>query len=216
MSEEKQSATDLLLSLERKIDLILKYYKNMDNNLKLVLNQINSQKSENVTIVDKKVSIPEELKVINKDNFENRIKTNKFEEFAASRGIDASSETEEESDDKLLDSPSGRGNLSQRGVKAVTKTGGKSVITQSIINKDGNNLYLASVEITDAVTGDLIKQCRTNTAGKWMAQLQPGDYTVKITKQFPAEKNMAPINVTYNVTTPPSLKPMELNPFIIK
>jgi hypothetical protein len=236
--DDKKPATEILADLSDKVDLLIRYYKNVDNNVKLILSRLNSlgtpaqqvpptvQSSVTINqVAPLKIQSQDKLSVINKENFDNRAKTNKFSEFAAAHGIEVEEEesqgpsivgfkNESSSDPNELTETSVRVGF-QRGQRTpAVKNGPKATISQVLQKSDGSPLFLANVEITDS-SGLVVKQSRTNTSGRWSAALSPGTYSVHVTKRFPADTNAAPIEATYNIDVPPSTKPMELNPLPI-
>src|SRR5690606_21308963 len=135
-------------------------------------------------IPDKKDEISSELEplVINKDNFEFRKKTNKFSEIAKSAGINI----EEEIIDKESKNKTSRISRNKQS---------KYSVSQFITDND-YPVYLANVEIYDT-NNKLLNQTRTNTKGKWLMALSPGDYKVHISKSFSKESGKNLIDQIY-------------------
>lgn len=212
---DKRKATDILLSLEAKISAMDGRFRNTENLLKILLSRINT--------VFKQPQAPQELpKVINKDNFDLRPKTSAFESIAQKNGVEVEESDIEEEDGlfvarpaDLSADPSGEDMLEavvrsntrgQRGPKIKEK---KCSVSQ-LINRGETPLFLANVEILDE-NGTVINQGRTNSKGRWMIALAPGEYQVHVLKRFPPDSGRKPVDVTYSISVPPSDKPMELD-----
>ena len=90
----------------------------------------------------------------------------------------------------------------------------KSSISQVLKNDDDTPLFLANVEVFDE-NGELINQTRTNTKGRWLMALSPGDYQVHVLKRYPADSGKVSIDTMYPISVPSSDKPLELDPLSI-
>ena len=100
----------------------------------------------------------------------------------------------------------------QRGKKPIKVT--KTSVTQ-VLNIGNDPLFLASVEVLDISGDELISQTRTNTKGRWLAALAPGDYQVHVIKRFPPESGKKSIDTVYPINVPPSDEPLELDPLLL-
>lgn len=247
MDEEKRTATDILLSVESRLTTLEKRIQNSENLLKILLGRLNvimasgsvgqkpnesispSISVSNETKIPGIPSIPNpnkipfqasvaEPKVVNKDNFENRPKTSKFTEAAASYGIEIDDEQDQDpqesqeskypKEDDLVASPGRANSRGQRGPKNNTP---KVSVSQIVRNENNDPLLLANVEVFDS-NGSFINQTRTNTKGRWLLALAPGDYQVHILKRSASDPGKDPIETMYPITVPPVDKPLELDP----
>ena len=232
-NEEKRSATDILLNLEDRFGTLEKRIQNSENLLKLLLGRLNAgaQTAQTPSTPPpgppgyKPVRTPIEQierpnpRVVNKENFDTRPKTSKFIEAAAKQGIKieepkpdperlvARPPGNEEIDPDEMVEASTRGNA--RGQRGPKSSGAKSSISQVLMRED-QPLFLANVEVLDQ-EGVLINKTRTNTKGRWLMALAPGDYQVHVLKRFPPDSGRLPIDTTYPISVPPSDKPMELD-----
>ncbi len=85
--------------------------------------------------------------------------------------------------------------------------GKKLVIDQKVVfASNGKNLSLAPVEIFDS-TNSLVKRTRTNTSGRWTAQLVPGQYRVHISKIGSKNKVIADMQFIIKVDSSTSTLP---------
>jgi len=163
-------------------------------------------------------------RVINKDNFESRPKTSKFSDMAAAHGVDIDEPSQvieekfvgkpgalppDPSGDDMVEAPARGNSRGQRGPKNTA--GPKSSISQVLKSENDSPLFLANIEVFDE-SGTLINQTRTNTKGRWLMALAPGDYQVHVLKRFPPDSGKKPVDTTYQISIPPSDKPMELDP----
>jgi hypothetical protein len=205
MAEEKRSATDILLSLESKINTLEQRSQNTEYLLKALLGKTNKAVS---------VSTPSESQfVVNKDNFENRPKTNRFSEMAESQGVSL--------DDHEMISSFGISEMSEsavrgssRGQRGAKPKGSKTSVSQTI-NCGNSPVFLANIEVFDE-NNELISNTRTNTKGRWLSALYPGNYNVHILKRYPPDSGKKPIDTSYQITVPSSDKPLELDSHVVE
>jgi hypothetical protein len=227
---EERKVSDVVADLERKVDSALAYLKNLDATIKVLLGNINSlsMKLDGWTVPKSESHVPsvKDTGIINKDNFDSRPKTSKFADMAAQHGIQVE---EPESinlgsvgirQSNLPPDPSGydlveahsRPVHTQRGQRAQTAVT-RVAVSQLLSQKDGTPLFLASIQVTNE-SGELVKQSRTNTKGRWNAALDPGDYYVRVLKRF-SQEDREPLDVNYKIQVPPSSEMMELDPLEI-
>ena len=150
--------------------------------------------------------------VINQDNFENRLKTNKFSEMAASQGISLEDSYTSNPNKSEMEEASLRGTA--RGQRGPKSKGPKSSVSQ-VLSRGSDILFLANIEVLD-VNDELVSQTRTNTKGRWMSALTPGDYQIHVTKRFPPDSGKKSIDTVYQIKVPPSDKPLELEPYVVE
>lgn len=177
----ERKATDILLDLERKLDLLLGYYQAVDFSQKLVLTKLSA--------IEKKLI---EYPLITKES------SNDF----LDPGLNVSIEQEisldlkpaKRRDQRLANSPM----LEQSQVTFPNPSPPKPIETiigvvkpvpvqQKVIYPDGKNVILANVEIFD-LNGKIVKKTKTNSAGKWNAVLVAGKYKVHVSKNATSEK----------------------------
>ena len=216
--EEKRLATDILLSIESKLITLEKRQQNSENILKILLSKLNRNPSvlppPSITLPERKAILSD---TINKDNFDNRPKTNRFAEIAASKGV-----TIDERHGALIAKPAENSGemtestlrLASRGQRGPKPKGPKSSVTQ-VLNRGNDPLFLANVEVLDD-NNELISQTRTNTKGRWLMALAPGEYQVHVTKRFPPDSDKSSIDEMYQISVPRSDKPLELDPYLIE
>lgn len=98
-TDDKRSATDILLDIEARLGTLDKRVQNSENLLKILLSRVNTSLSSGTAVQFQLLSEERQLQpvqqpsvpyvpsVVNKDNFESRPRTNKFTEAAASHGL---------------------------------------------------------------------------------------------------------------------------------
>jgi hypothetical protein len=87
-------------------------------------------------------------------------------------------------------------------------------VQQRIVNKTGNSIFLADVEVTDMASGQVVHKTRTAGNGKWMASLGIGAYRVVIRKRESVSKEA--LEAIQDVQVDGSRSPLELQTLIIK
>lgn len=225
--ENKRTTTDILLDLEARIGVVEKRIQNSENLLKILLSRLNTVLSNSGSKTTQPEPVPVVPDVVNKNNFESRNRTSEFSKAASKYGIDidTSDDSDDEpeseyidevftakpasspSDHELLEASSRGNSRGQRGPKLDES---KCSVSQ-VIQKEDTPLYIANVEVFDE-SGLLINQTRTNTKGRWLMALAPGNYKVHVIKRFSPDSGKSPIDTSYQITVPPSKKPMELDP----
>lgn len=87
-------------------------------------------------------------------------------------------------------------------------------VQQRIVDRNGKSVFLADVEITDTNNGAPIFKTRTNGTGKWMASLGMGTYRVVVRKRESLSKEK--IEVIQDIQVDGATSPLELKTMIIK
>ena len=213
MSSDRK-ATEVLLSIEQKIDELVGFVRNIDHNNKLILSRLNMLESQptaprpNAQPLDSAgllvPSAPQQQPVFAKPDksfkFENRPKTNKFEQMQQSLGVN---------DDSLPLSKEERFELMEEGVpqgqrrgQRIEKTDSSRCNTKQIVQHMGQPLFMATVQIMND-SNQVIKRTRTNTVGRWTAPLDPGNYRIDVLKMPNEEKKTPLIESSYFVEIPP-------------
>ena len=187
----EKKASELLLELEQKIDLILGYLKTSDLNYKLIiarLDKLASSINQPIATTPVKPSMVPTVPQLTP-----RIAVPEFQEVDENNLPIINEE---------LQPQSGR-----RDQRTPGQNKKKTQVQQKISYPDGKVVILANVEISDGA-GQVVKQTRTNHAGKWSAALEPGKYLVKIYK--PPTSNKPVVEQKFVVDIPASDTPLEL------
>ena len=199
----KRTATDVLLAVEARLISVEKRFQSVEFLLKALLGKLN--KSPSLPPPEANVS-PSSMRsdVINKDNFDNRPRTNVFAEMAANQGIRI--EAPDELPNDMTESAVRAASRGQRGPKSK----GPKVSVSQVLNRGSDPLFLANVEVLDS-NKELVGQTRTNPKGRWLMALSPGNYLVHVTKRFAPESGKMSIDNSYQIKVSPSDKPLELD-----
>lgn len=212
----ERKASEVLLELEKKVDQILQYLKNIDFNNKLILERLNKAPVEPAA-APKPVTSPPQRKMPSVESVSSPGKTVLVSKPPVKPPAEYEfHEVDEEGNPQIqeeLQPKTGR-----RDIRTPIKQGQKTQVQQKIIYPDGKNVILANVEIFTTVLdarGKLEKTAvgkptRTNSAGKWLAALDPGRYTIRIFKG--ATSNKPVVEHVYEVEIPLSEAPIELEP----
>ena len=205
MSEEKvRKASDIILALEAKVESLTRQLSNIDNNIKLILNRLSNNNTKQPSIIPEP---PVTEVVAAKKPLLPGLKPNvvlgpsglQFQnETATTQQLTKSSKEKiEEKEDFDF----------TQVVSTPPVSGRKVAVQQRITYPDGKNICLANVELKSS-NGEVIKKLRTNAMGKWIAVLEPGNYTVSIMKS--ANKNNQDVELTFPISVPESDRPIEL------
>jgi hypothetical protein len=81
---------------------------------------------------------------------------------------------------------------------------GKVPLSQRIVDRNGNSIFKADVEVQNN-EGTTIWKGQTNTTGKWQASLDPGNYHVQVRKQSANQRLQVAQDLVVNDKTPREL-----------
>ncbi len=196
MSEDNtRKATDVLISIESKLEALLNYHKSQDLNLKILSNKLNSLTE----------ALPKAL-----ENIKEKPPSPKFiVEMADSPHVEKISS---EKNLQIETSPTGirrtsrdfqEDNFTDYDQKVETKkiapiADGKIVqVTQRVVDKNQKSIFLADVEIKN-VNGEVVQKIKTNSVGKWSTNLEPGQYRVNVYKRENASRQK--INISQDIS----------------
>lgn len=234
MEKETRKASEVLLELEAKIDVLLNIVKTQDLNIKILSNKINNllDKNSSAAIPSPQLSRIEAVDTIT-NNLNNQIMVSPDSSITIEKepnGFRRTSRPETYSKNNepvkiqlpLVSEPEV---IIPKEVMNFTEA--KSISTkkenfnentipiiQRIIDKNGKSVFLADVEILQFENKKMIYKTRTNGAGKWMASLPVGKYKVIINKRESLNKEK--LEITQNIYIDGSKSPMELQTMIIK
>jgi hypothetical protein len=185
----EKKASEILLELEQKIDLMLGYLKTSDLNYKLIIARLD--KLASLINQTPSVSLPQTKILENK--------------LIAKPAVVEFQEVDE--NNSLIINEELQPQVGRRDLRTQGQSIKKIQVQQKITYSDGKVVILANVEIFDS-SNNLVKKTRTNSAGKWIANLDPGPYLIKIYK--PPTSNKPVVERQYEVQIPISDVPVEL------
>jgi len=163
----ERKATDIILELEEKVNKLLSYVVNMDNNYKLIISRLDQLKSSQVSVA---LNPSAKLPLNDIENAKSQQVTKKPEEPVTFINV-------EDSEPKPI--KNNKIKVSQ-AVKYPKDKGAKQ-----------NNVILASVKIYDekgVEGGNIVGENRTDQNGRWKIELSPGNYFVHIIKPASSQK----------------------------
>jgi len=237
MEKEPRKASEIILALESKVDILLGIVRSLDLNVKILSNKLNqlSEKQavppppqftmeavntpaitpmlmspldpERAILIDPEAQIPAE------DSPKGFRRTSRPETFA---GDNAYLKREEKQPQAEVVVPKFDKTPPAAPPKEVSIAAPQVPIIptqQRVVNRNGKSIFLADVEITNIETGES-KKTRTNGTGKWSAALTIGNYSVVVKKTESASKEEMKVVQTIKVDGKQS--PLELNMLIIK
>jgi hypothetical protein len=186
---ESRKASDILLSIEKKLDQIVGLISSNDLTMKIVANKL--QVLIDIGHDDEQHHHTSNLNSINKENLlptVSLLSPSKEEIF-----IDSEFNIEEDkapsgtrrtsrSSSDIFDFETKENN--KKVLPETSRSDRKIPIVQRVVDKNGKSLFLAEVEILNenSVQVDKVK---TNSVGKYQAQLPPGNYKIIIRKNEP-------------------------------
>lgn len=233
MTNEPRKASDIIISLESKVESLLEIVKNLDFSMKLLSNKLNDLTANSY----KQESLPPKIVIENDKNiFISKEDTLPSE--TSPKGFRRTSRPETFGEDKTF-------NKTQEVKVAVKKQNNEVIVptqatqifeqpkvshksdfkeselvqnavpvSQRIVDKTGKSVFLASVEIIDLSTNQSVFKNRTTGTGKWMASLAVGNYRVIVKKLESLTKEK--IEVTQDISIDGTKSPYELQTMIIK
>jgi hypothetical protein len=181
-TESQRKATDVIISVEDKVNMLIKMVSVYDMNIKIILDRTNKIYSY-IENLKSEYGEPEEVSQNDKD-------------IALSQ-----SEVIKVSDTPVIEKRSVRTNpeipqkLNSEDFGSVKKT----PVIQRVSDSNGKDVFMAEVSILTP-DGELVQKTKTNAMGKWQALLKSGDYIVNISKTDSASKRK--IEITQNVNIP--------------
>lgn len=197
MTEERK-ATDILLSIEADVKEILGYVRNSDLKDKIILERLRlltetpesqGQKPDQFDEQSLQIPIaPEKLSIFESSPLKDKIRKAMEEASKDQDNIqftDLSAETTQ----------SGK----RRGTRIQTNAEKQISVQQRVVDSESKNIFMAKVEVFDE-SNTSVKQTKTNQAGKWFAQLLPGNYQVVLSKAGTATKPA--ISISYDIDIP--------------
>lgn len=246
MSNEPRKASDLLLDLESKVDMLLSIVRSQDLNIKILSNKLNSvleqtQKASSpvnqYTAETSNNSLPTFSLFNSHEDDEKQIPISNEDKLPleeSPKGFRRTSRPETYAGDNVYiperkpvkDAEVVVQNKKQttlqselkpsKEVKNQNKTGASIPVQQRTVDKNGKSIFLADIDIMSLDTGQHIYKTRTNGAGKWFASLQAGKYKITLKKQESLSKDKASLEAVQEILVDGSVSPLELPMIIVK
>lgn len=206
MSEDNtRKASDILLSLEKKVDSLSQAIIAFDMNLKLILKRVNELSSggvkNNLPIMEDKKEVPS-------------LRPTAIADVPMAKGrIDRPvSQNTDTTKQKVQEKVIVAENKENVDVKKIFNER-KIPVVQRVTDDKGKDLFMADVIIYDA-NGTQLEKNRTSAVGKWSAHLKPGKYSVHISKIDASSKSK--IESLQEFVIEESMSALKLNTAIIR
>ena len=236
MEKEPRKASDVLLELEAKIDVLMNITMTQDMNIKILSNKLNMLLDKidllsNASVIknipapkievgdyNKNVIDPEDALPINikPEGFR---RTSRPETYAGDdsylRQPKPPGQATKMKEPEIIvpQSPSNISQVMQESEKP-NNIGNVIPITQRVVDRNSKSVFLANVEVIDDNTNLTVSKSRTNGAGKWSVSLPVGQYKVFIRKRGSTSTDK--MEVMQNITVDGEQSPMMLPMAIIK
>lgn len=191
--EKPRSATEVILSLEQKTDLLFRMLATTDVTTKLMLDRLNKICSL-LEGINSKFTPPQQ----------NNLESSDTDEFKIYK-------EEVVSEPPVVVENSPKGNRRTARPETYPEETIEKVIpvVQAVLDPNGKSVFMAEVEIVNEDT-HVVSKGRTTTAGKWQMPLPIGSYKVSILKRATANRKRLEYQGTFTVNSVE--KPIQLDP----
>ena len=240
MSNEPRKATDVLLELETKIDVLLSIVRNQDLNIKVLSNKLNSlianktvvatnqppqitveAVNTNFTMVPEpkqQIPISSEEKIPIDDNPKGFRRTSRPETYSGDntylpkKTVDPKFPVQMPAEAIVPKEALTKAPPPVEQLKENSHINSVPV-QQRVVDKNGKSVFLADVSIIKS-SGEKIFKGRTNGTGKWMAALVPDTYKVIISKRESLTKEK--VDLIQEIIVDGNTTPLDLQTLIFK
>jgi len=231
--ENPRKATDVLLDLEQKMDLLINMFRTNDLNYKVLSNKLNqlfdlvdklqkgnapkfsieaiesSPLMSQIKPSEKQIPIFAEATVPVDNNPVGFRRTSRPETFTDVPAAPKPIKTEAEI---IVSKPIEHKEVREKPL--ITNSVNAVPVVQRIVDRNGKAIFLADVEVINPVNNEQLHKVRTNGAGKWMCSLVPGTYRVLINKRESLTKEK--LESVQEIVVDGTKSPLELPMAIIK
>ncbi len=244
MEKEARKATDVLLELESKIDILLSIVRNQDLNIKLLSNKLNSllekasvennkiivEAVNNITQTTSEKSIPisSENRILVDTNPQGFRRTSRPETFSGDNTYLSKSDPNATVTFpmQIPKMPAAAEVVVPEQATSVVKnkkenfknkeapTTDSFPVVQRIVDKNGKSVFLADVEIINVTDNSSVAKTRTNGTGKWMTSLPVGQYKVFVRKRESLSKEK--VEVAQDIQIDGTASTVELQTMILR
>ena len=200
---DSRKASDILLSIEQKLDQLLLVITANDLTMKVIANKLQNliDKNQNISALPVENFLPT-ASILSPEKEEIDINSEfNIQEEKNPSGVRRTSRSSSDSSDSFFTE------------SRVNKNISKIPITQRVVDKNGKSLFLADVEFFNEKS-ETVEKVKTNSVGKYQAQLFPGNYKVIIKKLEPLSK--AQLESVQTISVDDNISILELPMIIIK
>lgn len=233
MDNTPRKASDIILSLEQKVDQMLKHISALDFNIKILSNKLNGVlealpqgKLQSPMVVEAPPTPytatsplePATVPVMQSTTQSFPIlKEHSLQVSKAPEGFRRTSRPDGATTPTpvpTVDAPPIVQTVPSAQQQAMSPTAKKVAVQQRVVDRNGKAILLADVEIKDVSNGQTAYKGRTSSVGKWMAPLPAGRYQVIINKKEGATREQ--LEAIQNLIVDGAKTPLELQTIILK
>jgi hypothetical protein len=223
---DPRKATDIVLSVEEKLNTLIKLMYSYDLNVKLVLDRTNkiykyierleetekqmlAELDANTETNTNIVSIPAGQKIEEAKEAIGQRRTSRItapQQASAPIQKQAPSPVKNVGEAKRVEPEVIRTQDNRQSTNSIPDsskipshaTERKIPVTQRITDDKGRDIFMAEIKITDS-GNNIVANAKTNALGRWQAQLKPGKYTVNMIKTDTTTKNKTEVNQSIEI-----------------
>ncbi len=233
MDNTPRKASDIILSLEQKVDQLLKHTSALDFNIKILSNKLNSvldtlsqDKKQSPMFVEapptpytataplEPTTMPimqpttQSFPIVKEHSLQISTAPEGFRRTSRPDGATTPTPT------PTVNAPPVVQTVPSTQQQAMPTNANKVAVQQRVVDRNGKAIFLADVEIKDVSNGQVAHKGRTSSVGKWMAPLPAGRYQVTINKKEMATREQ--LEAIQNLVVDGNKTPLELQTIILK
>lgn len=236
MSNEPRKATEVLIDLETKVDMLLSLLRSQDLNIKLLSKKLNTlldKPSKNVATAESvdstiftmvpeptiHVPISSESKIPVETKPQGFRRTSRPETYSGDNAyldkktIDPKFPVQIPKAEAIVPKEATEVRSDSKPVSTENIRVNSVPVQQRVVDKNSKSVFLADVEVFNQ-NGEKITKTRTNGAGKWMAALSPGTYKIVLTKRESLTKEK--VDLVQSIIVDGKTSPLDLPMLIFK
>jgi hypothetical protein len=227
MTDQKSTerkATDVLISIEKKLDDVLSYQKNQDLLIKRLAQQLFDVQKQ--LLSGQSSSSPKQEVAINEANAPLTIPASpkalpgikpgvRVGEFVGANPAETKPTDFVDVDSQLEQTPPNvdfKEQLKKRGTRTVNQNK-NATVKQNLKYPDGRPLAMAKVDIFDIDKNNLISSVKSSVMGEWVETLPADKYIVAISKRAAGDK--PEVSTEFILEVPSSSAPLKLDDLIV-
>ncbi len=207
---DTRKISDVLLSLEEKVLLLIKTVAANDMNNKLILSSLNKLLATPMvaasTIGGTMPSVAADIDSIREFSKPPLLEVNQNPIMPKRQMIIQSEKSPPKETAQLISKPAPQ--IAQSNKPKIP-------VGQRLTDTNGKDLFMADVLITNMETGEVVNKSKTNAVGKWQAYLSIGKYSIHISK-ITDSVTLHKIESLQELEITPQMKSLQLPLAIIK
>lgn len=206
----KRTVSDILIGLETKIGVLESSVRNIDNNYKIILNRL-AQLTADISGLSAALSVQQAVKS-GKPSVSlppEQVEKPKQEVTSSNVFVAEPVKQEQVNNNELTEEATHKGFRRDSRKPPDFEASRLVGVQQQILFPDGKPISTAQVEIFNK-KGELVKQSRTSTSGRWVSSLEPGEYQIHILKRISQDSTKLPVELRFDVEIPDSKESLQL------